>query len=259
MKILVPIFIFFFTSIYSFGQSPTYKETRKLLSKMERVNYESTLSRLFSIGDERIDDLISALNDSDETVSLNAQIVIRALGNKKGLQSLYESFKQKQTIRISLGSAIPLPLTEFELSRIENNFIKSAKKEKQLLSSQIYALVLDTSENSKALIEQVMAVCKENYFDDLSDEIIELQKALSQVKMKGKDVAKLVMENAFFIRQQDKNHIFTKFMAFNNKKDKALVYLKIDRGVLAEEWFHIIVDKVGDEWKFHSIYQVAVS
>ena len=76
----------------SSGQtSRTYQNTRKMLSEMESVRRDSDrLAMLFEIGDQRIADLIKALDSADPDASIRAQTVIRYLGNIEGMKALHE-------------------------------------------------------------------------------------------------------------------------------------------------------------------------
>src|SRR6266513_958237 len=75
--------------------SPSYKDTQRLLSKMEIPDFDSTLRDLFRLGDERIADLVQALDDKNEAVSLNAQRVIRYLANPVGLKGLTDWYEKR--------------------------------------------------------------------------------------------------------------------------------------------------------------------
>lgn len=73
------------------------------------------------------------------------------------------------------------------------------------------------------------------------------------------DLSKLVLNNAFFVRQHDRKYASARLVAINGAKTKALIQIYINRGVLAEEWWHAVVDKAGTGWRFNSVYQAAVS
>lgn len=78
-------------------RSKTYPETRKLLLKMERAHNDRTLKKLFEEGQARTPDLIQALYDPEQKVSLNAQSVIKYLADPRSLSALEEwyAFRRK--------------------------------------------------------------------------------------------------------------------------------------------------------------------
>jgi hypothetical protein len=60
-------------------QSKTYSETRKLLVRMEHTHADANLKKLFEEADARKSDLIQALYDPEQKVTVNAQVVMKYL------------------------------------------------------------------------------------------------------------------------------------------------------------------------------------
>ena len=87
------------------SQSKTYAETKELLLKMERAHEYKALKKLFEESVARRSDLIQALYDPEQKVSLNAQTVIKYIGDPEALAGLEEWFayrrKQKEDYWIS--------------------------------------------------------------------------------------------------------------------------------------------------------------
>lgn len=70
------------------NRSRTFDETRNWLQKADAHSRNASFVKLFEIGDERIDDLISALGDSEPKVSINAQRILRYLALPKGVEAI---------------------------------------------------------------------------------------------------------------------------------------------------------------------------
>jgi hypothetical protein len=96
----------------------TYQQTRVLLAQSRQLSDES-LSALFMVGDDRIKDLIRALDDEDEVVRKNAQVVIRYLGNEAGINVLVDRYTRSSNY--SLWGPVPLPLREYDYQYIREN------------------------------------------------------------------------------------------------------------------------------------------
>lgn len=79
-------------SAFAQTQPKTYFETRELLLKMERGGANENLKKLFEEGEARRFDLIQALYDPEEKVSLNAQSVIKYVADPKALSALEDWF-----------------------------------------------------------------------------------------------------------------------------------------------------------------------
>ncbi len=79
------------------AQPKTYSETRKLLVQMERSPANKALKKLFEEEDARRPDLIQALYDPDQRVSLNAQSIIRYLSDPPGLSALEKWYEYRRS------------------------------------------------------------------------------------------------------------------------------------------------------------------
>lgn len=248
--------------VFSALESKTYQNTRKMLSAMDDVRSDSDkLAALFKVGDERIQDLIRALDDPDSDISLRAQVVIRYLGNAEGMKGLTEWYS-KQPNGYTIAGPVPSPLSEWDFKIINTNALsKSPETWGDLDVQYIYALAVDDSEKSKtvlnAMIKRANGI-EESTF--LGRAIKQVQTGRPRDLITGeKGLAKLVLDNAFFVSAGDHKHATARLLALNGNKNKALIEVYINRGRLAEEWYHVVMKKCGQRWKFFSITPVAVS
>jgi len=237
----------------AFQDPKTHAETRRLLSSLGDVkNDREVLAALFKRGDGRIDDLIEALHDPDRNIGLRAQIVIRYLGNQAGMKALEEWYSKQNEILIS--GPIPLPLKERDYKWISDQSINDA-------ADYIYALALDGSPRARAVLNEMMKL-KGTVYDGTFASL-----ALRRVKVSHpqklltgpRDLAKLVLRNAFFIPPLSRPYTSARLLGLNAGRDKALVEVYVNPGPLAEEWYHVVISKRGRGWKFFSITQVAQS
>ena len=243
-------------------EAKSYRDTHKLLDAMADVRSDNDkLAALFKVGDERIRDLVNALNDPARDISLRAQIVIRYLGNLEGMQKLTEWYS-KQPNQYPVAGPIPLPLSSWDHKFINLNLIGKAPNTWGDRGVQyIYALALDDAQESKTALDTMIKGAT-----DLNERTF-VWNALKQVQqvqsnkllLTGKDLPELVVEHAFFMSRQDHKQASARLLGLNGTNDKALVEVYISRGRLAEEWYHVVLRKSGDSWEFFSITRVAVS
>ncbi len=240
--------------------SASFEDTRKLLLALEDVkNDRQTLALLFRTGNERIEDLIKALNDPDRRVSLRGQIVIRYLGNEAGMKALVESYSKRPQIETS--GPVPLPLKKWDYTYIETNYTRTPPSWDMLSERYIYALALDDSPKAKELLSDVI---KRTGNLDAGSTVLRAVKLVqanqpAKVLTGDRDLGKLVLQNAFFVSPIDRNYTSARLLAVNGATDKALVEVYINRGPLAEEWYHVVIRRCEQGWKFFSITQVAQS
>lgn len=246
--------------VLAFQNVQMNEETRELLTALKGGKDSSdVLATLFKTGDGRISDLIKALNDSDRKVSLRAQIVIRYLGNETGMQAL-DTWYNSQAETVTAGP-VPLPLRERDYVSIKVDYIDQPSNRWVSADRYIYALALDGSPRAKAFLDEMMK--RVGTIDDSTVSGYALGRVLASSPEKlltpQSDLAKMVLKNAFFILPEDRAYASSKLVGLNAGKNRALVEVYINRGHLAEEWYHVVISKRGRNWKFFSITQVAVS
>ena len=153
--ILIPVLVV--SSVVSlFAQTPsrTYPETRKLLLKMERAHENRILKKLFEQAEARESDLIQALYDPEQKVSLNAQVVIKYLGKPQMLAAVEEWYDYRKKLgkdywmpKIELASEVRYLEGDRDLSKL---VLKNLYRGQQDVSAKLVAY----NENLKtALIE----------------------------------------------------------------------------------------------------------
>ncbi len=93
---LILVLMFVFAVGSAFGQdSATYSKTRELLLKMDRTKSDKTMKKLFEEGIERKSDLIRAIDDKEQRVSVNAQVIINYLSDAEMLAAISRSREQR--------------------------------------------------------------------------------------------------------------------------------------------------------------------
>ena len=242
----------------AFGQNAeSYLNTRKKLLTIGGLKKEN-LKDLFQTGDENIENLINALNDENDEVRTNAQIAIRYLGNKKGMDALFEVYKKSGNKDFIFTGTVPLPIHDIDYKLINLLCPNNSKKTCELPNQYLFALSLDHSTRAKEIVHQLTKNMQENNIDGPLLKYI--KPSVSNVIIPNDaDLAKLVLENASFLGENERELSSVKFISYNAKKDKALLEIYINGGALAEEWYHIVVSKCDQGWKFFSISLVAVS
>lgn len=236
--------------------SPTYANTRKSLASMgDRTNSGDQLKRLFRIGDQRIGDLIRALEESDRRVRLNAQIVIRYLGNAEGMRVLVNRIESGQENLIA--GSVPIPLSEWDYAQIKSRLGDGPGQSNVQVTDYIYALALDGSARAKDALRQLSeGPWGAHYAEILGD----ITRAASRDPFpEGSSLSMAVKQNASFLDPNDQRIAKARMIGFNGAGDKALIVLYIDNGPLAERWYHVVVEKYAGGWRFFSISLVGMS
>lgn len=251
------IFLGSLTSLSQFNNRECQQIKPPLMDLSKRVGGENeAISKLFEIGDECIDDLISTLNSTDFQMSVAAQEAIRYLGNEKGLEAL-DAWNKGNKRSYAVWGPIPVPIMDFDHEMIETNLIENDRKYLGLLTSKyFFALAIDKgSLKSRNLLQKLLKRFESVDKESITKQIVDHFNNGYPLKpfSEAKSIEDAVLENAFFLSKEDKNFTTAKLLSFNGKKDKALVELHLSRGFLAEEWHHVVLKKVGNQWEFFSI------
>lgn len=159
LKLTVVFLLIAGSMISASAQTPskTYPETRKLLLKMERSHSDKILIELFEEADARKSDLIQALYDPDQKVSLNAQSVILYLADPQALSALEEwySYRRKKSQDYWISPVKLLSEVRY-LDGDDRDLAKSILKNLYPNSNDVSAKQIAFNKSSKtALIEVV--------------------------------------------------------------------------------------------------------
>ncbi|MBK9312953.1 MAG: hypothetical protein IPM55_01700 [Acidobacteria bacterium] len=233
---------------------------RKLLAEMrDPLVNKAELSKLFQIGDKQINDLVSALEDSDRQISLRAQIVIRYLGSEAGMSELIEWYGKQQ--QFSMSGPIPSPLRKWDYKVIKMNYLNQPAGSWVSVERYIYALAIDGSSEASVTLAQIAEMVRVMDEGAVAKRAVQLVKTANAGAALGsnKDLANLVLKNAFFILTEDRKNASAQLLAFSHTRDKALVEVRVNRGSFSEEWYHVVMRKQGSEWYFLSITPLAIS
>lgn len=238
--------------------TPTRPDVRSLLSHLDiDGDKDNHFATLFNIGDKHIEDLIRALDDPNPDVRSNAQVVIRYLGNQTGMRALTEHYKKSGGV--SIVGPVPLPLTEWDYDFINSTYLNKPKNFGELTIQYLYALSLDGSPKAKDLLPKLVETARAAGIDDFLVKAISSTGPDYNLSPSDENLADAVLKSSKFLRPADKEHGSAKVIAFNSARDKALLEIYIDNGVLAEETYHVVVSKDGNGWKLFSVSLIAVS
>lgn len=256
---LICVCIFFYTfTIQGQTNKCECQQIKPLLTTLsKRVGGENkAISKLFQIGDKCINDIIFNLNGKDFQMSVAAQEIIRYLGNEKGLIAL-ETWNKNNSKSYPVWGPVPTPIMDFDYEMIEANLLGDSQRYLGLLTSKyFYALAIDkNSPKSKLLFQRILRNLEADNEETITRRIADHFKNNYPLKsfLSTKNIENSVLDNAFFLSEEDKKFTNAKLLSFNENKDKALIELHLSRGLLAEEWHHVVIKKIENNWEFFSI------
>lgn len=221
-------------------------DIRKLLRKWDYPSADSALGTLFSVGDERMDELIAALDDQPPEISGKAQRVIRLLGNPRGIGSVHARCMRKEC---SITEVVPIPLDDWDFKFLEANLLRW---DNPFEREYLIAATLDGSPRALQYRDRILARLGKHAPDLPFENLRSLPKS-------GRTPEGAVEKDLCFVWKDARKFTTTKFLAFNGAKDKALVEVYVNQGALMEEWYLVVLQKRDGGWKYFSITMVRQS
>jgi hypothetical protein len=231
-------------------QRKDYAKIRKLLGTYNVLDSPSALRKAFNIGDGDISDFVLALDDPDERVRLNAQIIIRYLGNPEGMKKVIESSRTGHTHDFS--GPVPIPLDDWDFQQIEMHVLCSDCVQGGPYANYFYALEIDDSMRARKTLARVPSTTlliaglpELGSYELLCPRECDLERTLSQ--------------HAFFLSADDKKHLSVVLVSQSEDGNKALLKVHVNAGPVTEKWFHVVVVRRAEGWKYMSVSLIGQS
>jgi len=202
---------------------------------------ESKLKGLFYCGEKYEKVLFKALDSKNEISRLNAQYMIRLLNIRKGLDLISERYKQNPEGFAFIGP-IPTPIHDVDIQRIERKCRRSSLSDCELTPDFLFALSVDNSD----LLTTFRSRVEPNRFQ------------LSKGKIDPTRMEESIAQICAFILKEGKNAKIT-LLGYNERLDKRLLSININRGPLATELYYVVIEKVGADWHLLSLNEVSFS
>jgi hypothetical protein len=244
-------------ALVSHGQEQSklaWGEIEQLLLEMKDHRSTSQLAALFRIGDDQIADLIRKLRDPNKQVKLNAQIVIRYLGNKEGMDAWVKSYEFSR--EGPMTGPIPIPLSDLDYEFIRGLYLRDNITTEPLMEAYLFALALDNSPRAAQYLSDVISNAQKHGFRLDKSRYDRVRTASIG---NGDNLANGVLLQSTFLDPAERKYATSRLLAYSSANDKALIEIYIDRGPLAQEWYHVVMRRYKNNWKFFSVTQVAVS
>ncbi len=240
------------------GTADPPKTTRQLLLAIANAKFDGkTLAPLFHIGDERINDLVAALSDPDQHIRYAAVVVLKYLGNPKGIDALNNKCRNQSGCEFFLD-VFPIPLSDFDYDAIRRMSRVPLSRWNAIPESYAYALALDGSKRSEQLLAQWLKSSESEdsryYLDAFASSIRD--HAAQKTFTAGPSLVDAVVANAFFLQPADRAIAKAHLLALSAAGNKALIEVYLNHGPTADRWYHVVVVKQGQQWRLFSVHML---
>jgi hypothetical protein len=258
------------TTQESASTSGAYSDTLRMLKAWLDTEEDEQIARLFSVGDTRTSDLLTACRSTDDGIAGAAFLTLQLLG-KADIGRCLDSVWQMHT-GLTFSGAENLSVAEFDRieqwlakKRTHNGYECGAEDEPLLDDSLVYALILDGSPRSKSVLTRMRGlerVCAGT--DTIAGETLEqAQSLISEAKEIGHDLTlepdidKSVRASAFFLPTEYRKD--SKIAVLARTDDRILLDVSYICGRLCGRGYFVVLRRAGPVWEYSLIRMAWIS
>jgi len=256
--------------------SATYSDTLRMIKAWLQTEETRELGPLFSIGDERTTDLLTACHSEDEDVSGVAFLTLQLLGKSEG-ENCLEFLLQKHS---SFAMFWMGELRDADFKRAEDWFAQKRTKTGYICGegselpkspvdeSFIYALILDGSPRAKLLLVEIRTfenscIGDDNTVQELSqesDSLLEAAKSASHKLSFGTgNLESVVRDSAFFLTPDYRKESSVQVIAHNKAGDRILLEVSYHCGLKCGRGYYVVLRQDGSFWEYALIRMAWIS
>jgi hypothetical protein len=266
------------TTRQSGSNSETYSDTLAIVKAWRETDENKELGRLFAIGDLRGSDLLMLCNDVDEEIASSAFLVLHLLGKSECLPC-GETISQKHgSVPFTCGTDI----NDADFNRIERWLAEKHKRNgydcgkddeyeplTPLDDSLVYALILDGSPRSKAILKDMLAIEKAcvaegttiigEVVSQAESLIVAAKENARTLQFEPSTLEGVIRSSAFFLPAEYRKDSRIEVIAHNKTEDRLLLEVSYVCGRLCGSGYYVVLQKEGTGWRYASIGMAWIS
>jgi hypothetical protein len=214
----------------------------------------SGMAKIFHEGTLRLPNLIVALDDPDGRVSDNAQVMLRLLGDTRGIHALHEWYVKPRPVLRIVSGPVPAPLQEWDYKYI-NDFVlsRSYRDWDTDAVNYLYALTIDDSPRAKEMLKSMLnKIPKDADPSTLSFQTVNrLPKDSTQLTIcdPSGHIENVILKQAFFLSIEERQRTSIELLSHSEGNNKVLLTASQTYG----HTFLIVLEREGSCWKYQSI------
>ncbi len=209
------------------------------------------MAKIFEEGSPLVPQLIVLLNDHDGSVSDNAQLMLRIIGDAPGIQALQDWYQQPRPALRMVNGPVPSPLTDWDYGHIETAILSHRYQEwKTEAVNYLLALFVDGSPRADQMLKKMLnevppngPTVVSNLAGRMRDNSPHTERCFSGV------IEKEIVEGAFFLSPAEKKRSVVNILAYDEGHRRALVTVSQTFG----NTFLVVLSRGESCWQYQSI------
>jgi hypothetical protein len=232
------------------SQSTKEPEASVNLEKLlgDDIFQSSGMAKLFEEGSPAVPQLVVLLKSQDQSVSDNAQLMLRTA---RGIEALQEWYLQPRPVLRMVNGPVPSPLTDWDYKHIESAILSRPYQEwKAEAVNYLMALFVDASPRADQMLKRMLDEIPEDGLTAVSDLADRIRKNSSRPdRCLSGMVEKEIVEGAFFLSPAEKKRTEVKVVAYDEEHRRALVMVSQSFG----RTFLVVFSRTESCWGYQSI------
>lgn len=266
------------TTRQSGSNSETYSDTLAMVKAWRETDENKELGRLFAIGGLRGSDLLAVCNDADEEIASSAFFALHLLGKSECLPCGETISQKHRRVPFTCGTDI----AEVDFNRIERWLAEKHKRNgydcgeddeyeplTPLDDSLVYALILDGSPRSKAILKDMLAIEKAcvaagttiigEVVSQAESLIVAAKENARKLQFEPSTLEGVIRSSAFFLPSEYRKDSRIEVIAHNKTEDRLLLEVSYVCGRLCGSGYYVVLQKEGTGWRYASIGMAWIS
>ena len=152
----------------------------------------------------------------------------------------------------TITGVVPIPLDDWDYAQIDKNMTCSGcRASGPFVPDYIYALILDGSQRAQDVLTRVRSTVSASWIPSIPPaDTLTLGSARPEREL---------LAHSFFLTNEDKVSATVRVLGLTHDGNKGLFEVYVNHGLLAEQWYHVVLVREANGWRFLSVSQVAIS
>jgi hypothetical protein len=243
---VLSVFILFLPQVQA-RRTVVDSQFRELLT--DGIFQSSGMKRIFADGSTSTPKLIEALNDSNKAVNLNAQLMLRLIGDHKGITDLHDWYEKPRPVLSIVNGPVPVPLRDWDYQQIGAVLARPPREWRENALNYLYALSIDQSRHAKELLTKMLSAAETDNNSAAFQVAANLRRWQAEADACSPATPQeFVRKHSFFLAPEERKNSKIKLIGYSNDKHLALLSVSQTFG----NSFWVVLRNTSTCWRYQS-------
>src|SRR5579871_358009 len=237
--------------IFLLGNAQESLNASQLRSLLMAESFKvSGMQKIFATGSSSTGKLLDALNDSDQAINLNAQLMLRLIGDVQGVKGLHEWYERPRSVLRTVNGPFPVPLRDWDYKQIDAILSRPSTEWKEDAINYLYALAIDSSPQAREMLTKMLNSIANDRNSVAFQAAANLRRSLSKASAcTSGNLKSFLRVNSFFLTQEESKAASINIIAFANDRHLVLAEFSQTFG----NTFIVVMKRTGQCWRYQAV------